>query len=263
VGPTASGETPSLPRTRPAASICRIDGSDRRALPQLTRESRGPGTPLNLTVRSRRRGPTPPLPPLPPPRVPDKGHFPDDSTPLTLTPTGPPEGPPAGSPPKHALQPADHPPENYHRSNGNDGSRHHGAAASSVSPARRSARANDDRSAGRPTVPRRDASPAAPTPEGEANPDGERCPPVCPARRDTSGLGAKTNLPGSSNTPAGRRRVQCTTRDVVPKNFLLVVRPPTDRRTPFRCAVTDPRTSPGLNQVCAMKHIVSSNLSNN
>ncbi|KAH0821772.1 hypothetical protein GEV33_001019 [Tenebrio molitor] len=156
VGPTASGKTPSLPRTRPAASICRIDGSDRRALPKLTRESRGPATPLDLTVRSRRRGTTPPLPPLPPPRVPDRaqeGRIPG--------------GPDAGG--------------------------------------------------------------------------------------DTSGLGAKTNLPGTSNTPAGRRRVQCTTRDVVPKNFPLVVRPPTDRRTPLRCAVTDPRTSPGLYLVCAIR----------
>jgi hypothetical protein len=118
----------------------------------------------------------------------------DDSMPLTPTLTGPPQGPPAGSLPKHALATRGPPPEKYHRPNGNDGSRHHGAAASSVSTARRSAHANDDRSAGRPTVPRRDASPAAPTPEDEANPHGERCPPVCPARRDTSGLGAKTNL---------------------------------------------------------------------
>jgi hypothetical protein len=51
VGPTASGETPSLPRTRPAASICRIDGSDRRALPQADKgitgawDSAGPHRP--------------------------------------------------------------------------------------------------------------------------------------------------------------------------------------------------------------------------
>jgi hypothetical protein len=102
------------------------------------------------------------------------------------------------------------PPENYHRSNGNDGSRHHGA---------------------------------------EANQHGERCPPVCPARRDTSGLGAKTNLPGSSNTPAGRRRVQCTTRDGT-KEFPFSC--PTAHRPPNPAPVRRdrppnlPRTLPGV-----------------
>jgi hypothetical protein len=64
---------------------------------------------MDLTVRSRQRDPTPPLP-LPPPRVPDRRHSPDDSTPPISTPTGPPEAPPTGSPPEHTLQPADHPP---------------------------------------------------------------------------------------------------------------------------------------------------------
>jgi hypothetical protein len=110
-GPTASGENPLLPQTRPAASICWTDGSDRRALPRLTGVSRGPGTPMDLTDRSRQRDPTSPLPPLPLPRVPDRSHSPDDSTPPISTPTGPPEAPPTGStgsPPEHTLQPADH-----------------------------------------------------------------------------------------------------------------------------------------------------------
>jgi hypothetical protein len=47
VGPTASGETSSLPQTRPAAPICWIDSPDSRALPPLTGEPRGPGTPLD------------------------------------------------------------------------------------------------------------------------------------------------------------------------------------------------------------------------
>jgi transposase InsO family protein len=33
-GPTARGENPLLPQTRPTASICRIDGSDKRPLPR-------------------------------------------------------------------------------------------------------------------------------------------------------------------------------------------------------------------------------------
>jgi hypothetical protein len=103
VGPTASGETPSLPQTRPAASI-----PDRRlgqaGPPSADREPRGPGTPLDLTVRNRPRGPTPPLPP---PRVPDRSHAPNNNN---TPPTGPPEEPPTGSPSKHTLQPADHPP---------------------------------------------------------------------------------------------------------------------------------------------------------
>jgi hypothetical protein len=121
VGPTASGETPSLPQTRPAASICRIDGLDRRALPR--RQHAADADTDRSAARTACRQPA-------------------QTRPAT------------GGPP----------PEKYHRPNGNDGSRHHGAAASSVSTARRSAHANDDRSAGRPTVPRTDASPAAPTP---------------------------------------------------------------------------------------------------
>ncbi|XP_068897504.1 synapsin-1-like [Tenebrio molitor] len=103
-GPTASGENLLLPQTRPAASICWIDELDRRALPRLTGESPGPGTPMDLTVRRRQHDPTPPLPlpSLPLLRVPDR-------TPPISTTTGPPKPPPTGSPPKHALQPADHP----------------------------------------------------------------------------------------------------------------------------------------------------------
>jgi hypothetical protein len=87
VGPTASGETSSPPQTRPVAPICWIDSSDSRALPSLTGESRGPGTPLDLTVRSRRRGPT-----LPPPsRASNEGHSSDvDLPPTTTTSTWPP-----------------------------------------------------------------------------------------------------------------------------------------------------------------------------
>jgi hypothetical protein len=96
-GPTASGENPLLPQTRPAASICWIGGSDRRAFPRLTGESRGPGTPMDLTVRRRQHDPTPPLP-LPPPRVPDRSPSPGDSTPPISTPTGPAE--------KHRLRAA-------------------------------------------------------------------------------------------------------------------------------------------------------------
>ncbi|KAH0816599.1 hypothetical protein GEV33_006191 [Tenebrio molitor] len=107
---------------------------------------------------------------------------------------------------------------------------HHGAAASGVSSARRSAHANDDRSAGRPTVPRRDA-----------NPHGETCPPVCPGRGDTSGLGAKTNpLPGL--IAPGRVTLQqddgrCTVRPPNPA--------PVRRDQP-------PNPPPGLYQVCAI-----------
>jgi hypothetical protein len=99
-GPTASGENLLLPQTRPAASICWIDGLDRRALPRLTGESPGPGTPMDLTVRRRQHDPTPPLPL---PRVPDR-------TPPISTTTGPPKAPPTSRPPEHALQRADHPP---------------------------------------------------------------------------------------------------------------------------------------------------------
>ncbi|KAH0820912.1 hypothetical protein GEV33_001879 [Tenebrio molitor] len=113
-GPTASGENPMLPQTRPAASICWTDGSDRQALPRLTGESRGPGTPMDLTVRSRQRDPTPPLPSLPPPRVPDRSHSPGDSTPPISTPTGPPEAPPTGNPPEHTLQRVSRPPLRPH-----------------------------------------------------------------------------------------------------------------------------------------------------
>jgi hypothetical protein len=104
-GPTASGENLLLPQTRPAASICWIDGLDRRALPRLTGESPGPGTPMDLTVRRRQHDPTPPLPlpSLPLPRVPDR-------TPPISTTTGPPKAPPTSRPPEHALQRADHPP---------------------------------------------------------------------------------------------------------------------------------------------------------
>jgi hypothetical protein len=77
-GPTASGENPLLPQTRPAASICWIDGSDRRALPRLIGESRAHGTPMDLTVRRRRHDPTPPLPL---PRVPDRSPLPGNSPP--------------------------------------------------------------------------------------------------------------------------------------------------------------------------------------
>ncbi|KAH0818193.1 hypothetical protein GEV33_004600 [Tenebrio molitor] len=87
VGPTASGETSSPPQTRPVAPICWSDSSDRRALPSLTGESRGPGTPLDLTVRSRRRSPTPP----PPSRASNEGHSSDvDLPPTTTTSTWPP-----------------------------------------------------------------------------------------------------------------------------------------------------------------------------
>jgi hypothetical protein len=87
VGPTASGETSSPPQTRPVAPICWSDSSDRRALPSLTGESRGPGTPLDLTVRSRRRGPTP----TPPSRASNEGHSSDvDLPPTTTTSTWPP-----------------------------------------------------------------------------------------------------------------------------------------------------------------------------
>jgi hypothetical protein len=81
VVPTASGETSSLPQTRPDAPICWIDSPESRALPPLTGKSRGPGTPLDLTVRSRRRGPTPP----PPPRASNEGHFSDTDLPPTAT----------------------------------------------------------------------------------------------------------------------------------------------------------------------------------
>jgi transposase InsO family protein len=100
-GPTASGEHLLLPPTRPAASVCWIDGVDRRALPRRTREPSGPGIPMDLTVRRRQQDPTPPLPL---PRV-------SDRTPPTSTPTGPPKAPPTGILPGQALQPADHPPK--------------------------------------------------------------------------------------------------------------------------------------------------------
>jgi hypothetical protein len=91
-GPTASGENLLLPQTRPTASICWIDGSDRRALPRVTGESPGPGTPMDLTIRRRQHDPTPPLPlpSLPLPRVPDR-------TPPVSTPTGRPKAPPTGT----------------------------------------------------------------------------------------------------------------------------------------------------------------------
>jgi hypothetical protein len=109
-GPAASGENPLRPQTRPAASICWIDGSDRQALPRPTGESRGHGTPMDLTVRRRQHDPTPPPPSLPLPRVPDRSHSPGNSTPPVSTPTGRPKAPLTGSPPEHTLQPADHPP---------------------------------------------------------------------------------------------------------------------------------------------------------
>jgi hypothetical protein len=88
VGPTASGETPSLPQTRPAAPICWINRTDSRGLPPLTGESRGPGTPMDLTVRSQRRGPPPPPPP---PRASNEGPPSDtDLPPPATTSTWPP-----------------------------------------------------------------------------------------------------------------------------------------------------------------------------
>jgi hypothetical protein len=114
------------------------------------------------------------------------------------------------------------PPGNDHLLDGNNGSGHHSATAPGVSSVRHSAHTNS-RSAGRPAVSRRDASPTAPTPEGEANPHGETYPPICPARRDTSGLGIVTD----PRTPPDSTRF---------------VRPPTDRRAPLRYAVTDPQT---------------------
>jgi transposase InsO family protein len=248
VGPTASGETPSLPQTRPAASI-----PDRRlgqaGPPSADRGTTGawdsarPHRPQPTTWSNAAAAAAPCSRQEPRPQ--QQQHATD--RPAGRAAHGQPvqTHPAAGGPP----------PENDHRPNGNDGSRHNSAAASGVCPARPSAHAIDDQFAGRPTVPRRDASPTAPTPEGEANPHGETYPPICPARRDTSGLEAKTNpLPGlihgsgTSNTPAGQRKVQCSTRDVVSKNFLLVVRPPNP--APVR---RDRSPPPGLYQVCAIQ----------
>jgi hypothetical protein len=132
VGPTASGETPSFPQARPAASICQIDGSDRRALPRLTGESRGP--------RPHRPQPTAWSNAAPCSRqelLPRRQHATDHDTdrPAGKAAHGQPvrTHPAAGGPP----------PENDHRPNSNKGSRHHSAAASGVSPARRSTHAND------------------------------------------------------------------------------------------------------------------------
>jgi hypothetical protein len=194
VGPTASGETPSLSQTRPAASICRIDGSDRRALPRLTGESRGPGTPWTSpsaadNVVQRRRpvfptGATPPTTPCSRRTTPRKRPLPQWQvvegmhSSRTFS--------------RHDRQVEPRPKIHIHAPTATTALPHQACPPPAAPP-----RANDDRSSGRPTVPRRDTSPAAPTPEGETNPYGETCPPVCPTRRDTSGLGSKTNpLPG-------------------------------------------------------------------
>jgi hypothetical protein len=93
------------------------------------------------------------------------------------------------------------PPGNDHHPDGNNGRGHHGATAPGVFPAR-----TNCRSTGRPAVSRRNASPTAPTPEGEANPHRETHSPICPVRGDTSGLGtvsgpriAPRTVPGLSD----------------------------------------------------------------
>jgi transposase InsO family protein len=226
-GPTASGEHLLPPQTRPAASICWIDGVDRRALPRLTGESSGPGTPMDLTVRRRQQDPTPPLPlpSLPLPRVPDR--TPPTSTPTgppTSTPTGPPKAPPTGSPPEQTLQPANHPPKATTAPTATTVE-----GITGVFPAR-----TNRRSTGRPAVSRRNASPTAPTPEGQADPHRETHSSVCPVRGDTSGLGTVT---GPRTPPP-------------PPDCTRFVRPSTDRRAPLRYAVTAPQTPPDLTR-CA------------
>jgi hypothetical protein len=120
------------------------------------------------------------------------------------------------------------PPGNDHLLDGNNGSGHHSATAPGVSSVRHSAHTNS-RSAGRPAVSRRDASP---TPEGEANPHRETRPPICPARRDTSGLGTVTD----PRTPPGLYQV-CPTANRPPSPA-----PERRDRSPNR---------PGPYQVCA------------
>jgi hypothetical protein len=186
---------------------------------------------MDLTVRSRQRDSTPPLP-LPPPRVPDRSHSPDDSTPPISTPTGPPEAPSTGSPPRTHPAAGRPPPGNDHHPDGNNGSGHQSATAPGVSTTRRSAYTNS-RSAGRPAVSRRDASPTAPTPEGEANPHR--------GNASANMSGPKGHLwPGNRNRPPNP-----------PPDCTRFVRPPTDRRAPLRYAVTDPPNPPGPYQVCA------------
>jgi transposase InsO family protein len=181
----------------------RIDGSDRRALPRLTGEPRGPGTPLDLTVRNRRRGPTPPLPP---PRVPARSHAPNNNnTPPTPTPTDPPEEPPTGSPSKHTLQPADHPSRTTTAPTattvaGITALPHQACLLPAAPRTQSTTNSQGDRPCPGGTRPRRPRR--RKVKRSEANPHGETYPPICPARRDTSGLEAKpTPSPDSFMAP--------------------------------------------------------------
>jgi hypothetical protein len=67
-----------------------------------------------------------------------------------------------GHPARTDLAAGKPPPESDHRPDGNNGRGHHGATAPGVFPARTSRR-----STRRPVVSRRNASPTAPTPEGQ------------------------------------------------------------------------------------------------
>jgi hypothetical protein len=171
VGPTASGETSSLPQTRPAAPICWIDSPDSRALLPLTGKLRGPGTALDLTVRSRRRGPTLP----PPPRASNEGHFSDTDL--------------AAPVPLHTT---------HRRRSRNDCSRHHGVANAAELPTRRSARVDIGGLPKKSTVSPRDAFPITPPPKDEASTHGGT---RAPARWDATGSRKHDCKPGARGPP--------------------------------------------------------------
>jgi hypothetical protein len=170
VGPTASGETPSLPQTRPAAPICWINRTDSRGLPPLTGESRGPGTPMDLTVRSQRHGPPPP----PPPRASNEGPSSDTDLPPTATTS-------TWPPPCHSPRPTAAPTATT-------------VVGITALPTQATTNCRPARAdIGEPpcfrwsTVSPRDASPTAPPPKDETSTHGGTRAPVCPARRDATG----------------------------------------------------------------------------
>ncbi|KAH0815061.1 hypothetical protein GEV33_007730 [Tenebrio molitor] len=186
VGPPASGETSSLSQTRPAALICWINSPDSRALPPLTGESRGPGTPMDLTVRSQRHGPPPP----PPPRASNEGPSSDtDLPPTATTSTWPPP-------------------------------RHHGVANAGELPTRRPAHSGIGGPPKKSTVSPRDASPTAPPSKDEASIDGGKRAPVCPARRDATG--SWTHNHGYETDPLPKLADPAR---VNPKGEFLIIRP--------------------------------------
>jgi hypothetical protein len=239
VGPTASGETPSLSQTRPAASICRIDGSDRRALPRLTGESRGPGTPWtspsaadNVVQRRRYRRPvfptgaTPPTTPCSRRTTPRKRPLPQRQvvegmhSSRTFS--------------RHGRQVEPRPQIHIHAPTATTAPPHQACLPPAAPPALTTTDPQGDRPCPGGTHPRRPRRRRV-----KRTRTGKRVH-LWPRIQDQPP--PRTHGSETSNTPAGRRKVQCATRDVVSKNFLSVVRPPTDRRTPLRCVVTDPRT---------------------